>query len=345
MASKFLIIFYHSDALAVLGQENRQFCTVRNPPENRASHEWLSQLTSFLPVNAFGAETALTLRRFDCRGNSGYALVMSRYEFLPAGWQQPKSFAVGWDPALETYFAQVMDYAIGRDDGCVILWIGALLPHYRDIDELMRAVNDRIRGTLPEITLTDSRRDRLVKDMKIDYDGEAPHSSVPKSRAIPPIYVLRTPTYCPECREPMHVYTLGCTAFHDAEDSRPVEDFHFLRQITRVPSSVLRVLKRKCPAYHLDRTTSEDTPYLMNHCRCGARLDDDYVSGDVGAAFWPDTPEGYEEFKLFLLPIDEPIPGRIKLHAGRRRVSQSRPGRGVVSVRRPMLSSCWKRFQ
>jgi hypothetical protein len=32
------------------------------------------------------------------------------------------------------------------------------------------------------------------------------------------------------------------------------------------------------------------------------------VSGDVGAAFWPDTPEGYRElFALFRLPIDEPI--------------------------------------
>ena len=36
----------------------------------------------------------------------------------------------------------------------------------------------------------------------------------------------------------------------------------------------------------------------MNHCKCGARLDDDYVSGDVGAAFWPDTPDGYGDFEF-----------------------------------------------
>ena len=29
--------------------------------------------------------------------------------------------------------------------------------------------------------------------------------------------------------------------------------------------------------------------YLMNHCRCDVRLDDDHLHGDVGAAFWPDT--------------------------------------------------------
>ena len=71
---------------------------------------------------------------------------------------------------------------------------------------------------------------------------------------------------------------------------------------------MLRTLKRKCPSFYLDREAEGEPPYLMNHCRCGARLDDDYVSGDVGAAFWPDTPDGYGDFKLHLLTIDEPIP-------------------------------------
>ena len=49
----------------------------------------------------------------------------------------------------------------------------------------------------------------------------------------------------------------------------------------------------------------------MNHCQCGAKLDDDYLHGDVGAAFWPDTPEGYEEFKLFRLPDRRAHPDRV----------------------------------
>ena len=75
-----------------------------------------------------------------------------------------------------------------------------------------------------------------------------------------------------------------------------------------VPGSLLALLKSKCPSYYLDQEEGDERPYLMNHCRCGAKLDDDYVQGDIGAAFWPDTPEGYGDFKLFLLPIDEPIP-------------------------------------
>jgi hypothetical protein len=127
------------------------------------------------------------------------------------------------------------------------------------------------------------------------------------SMALPPLYVLRAVAYCPQCRRPIHVYTLGCAAFHDAGDNRPVDDFHFLRQISSVPQALLKLLKDKCPGYYLDQEDSYDRPYLMNHCQCGAKLDDDYVSGDVGAAFWPDTPEGYEELKLFKLPIDEAI--------------------------------------
>jgi hypothetical protein len=128
------------------------------------------------------------------------------------------------------------------------------------------------------------------------------------SLAIPPLYVLRVADSCSECRTAMHVYTLGCVAFHDAEDSRPVDVFHFLRLIRSVPQEVLDLLKQKCPGYFLDREERSPESYLMNHCRCGARLDDDYLHGDVGAAFWPDTPEGYGHFKLFRLPIDEPTP-------------------------------------
>ena len=146
------------------------------------------------------------------------AMAMSRYEFLPAGWQQPKSFAVGWDPAVETYFAQVLDYAISRDDDCAIVWIGALRPHYQDIDELMRQVNDRIRGMLPEITLTERQRTRLVKDMKVDYDGRALHSTFPKSRAIPPLYVLQSAERCPQCETVTTVYALAASGFYDALD-------------------------------------------------------------------------------------------------------------------------------
>jgi hypothetical protein len=128
------------------------------------------------------------------------------------------------------------------------------------------------------------------------------------SLAMPPLYVVRTVARCPECGLAQHVHTLGCAAFHDAEDRLPVEAFHFLRLIHNVPPPVLSLLKDRCPGYYPDRTEPEEAPYLMDHCPCGYKFDDDYVHGDVGAPFWPDTPEGYGYFKLFRLPIREDIP-------------------------------------
>ena len=46
----------------------------------------------------------------------------------------------------------------------------------------------------------------------------------------------------------------------------------------------------------------------MNHCGCGARLDDKFLYADVGAAFCRSTPDGYGQIMLFRLPIREPIP-------------------------------------
>lgn len=148
--------------------------------------------------------------------------------------------------------------------------------------------------------------DAIADDDLDDYEEE----ELGPSLAMPPLYVLRAADSCPECGQAMHVYALGCTAYHDASfgSTEPIEDFHFLRRITSVPPSVLRVLKRKCPGYFLDQEEGDERPYLMNHCRCGARLDDDYVSGDVGAAFWPASPAGYGDLKLHQLRIDEPVP-------------------------------------
>jgi hypothetical protein len=141
-----------------------------------------------------------------------------------------------------------------------------------------------------------------------DYDDDYEEEELGPSLAMPPLYVLRTTDCCPECGKAQHVYTLGCAAFHDAQDRHPIEEFHFLHTIRSVPEPVLDLLKAKSPGYYLDHTEERETPYLMNHCDCGARIDDDYLHGDVGAAFWPDTPEGYRRFKLFRIRIDDPIP-------------------------------------
>ena len=138
-----------------------------------------------------------------------------------------------------------------------------------------------------------------------DDDDEEP---LGPSLALPPLYLLRAANRCPECGEALHVYTLGCAAFHDAEDREPLEQFHFLRAIRSVPEQMLNLLKARCPSFYLDHADDGEPSYLMNHCRCGAKLDDDQVHGDVGVAFWPDTLSGFARLRLFRLPIAEAIP-------------------------------------
>jgi len=113
--------------------------------------------------------------QFDGPTIAGYCLPMSRYEYLPRHWPDHMSFAVGWDPALDTYFVQVMDHAKGEDDNCVIAWLGAMPPHYADIDQLMQALNRCILGRLHPVTLTERMRAKLIRDQK-------PGKEIPRPR-------------------------------------------------------------------------------------------------------------------------------------------------------------------
>ena len=140
----------------------------------------------------------------------------------------------------------------------------------------------------------------------VDDDGGDEHLGL--SLAVPPLYVLRTAVRCPDCGKALHVFALGCAAFHDAEEGYLIKEFHFLNFVRSVPEELTALLKAKCPSYFVDQKDGREEPYLMNHCPCGATLDDDFLHGDVGDAFVPDTPDGYGLLTLFRLPIAEAMP-------------------------------------
>ena len=91
---------------------------------------------------------------------------MSRYEYRPQDWPSHMAFAIGWDPAMLTFFAQVMDYSISRDDDCIVVWLGALLPHFQDVDEIMRELNRQIDGKLQRVDLRPSMRAKLLQNKR-----------------------------------------------------------------------------------------------------------------------------------------------------------------------------------
>jgi hypothetical protein len=91
-------------------------------------------------------------------------LLMSRYEFVPTDWPATFTFAIGWENALATHFAQVIDTAIPLTDDRLLVSLGHEPPKFDDLDALMRVLNQRIQGSLPEITLTPDLRRQLRKD-------------------------------------------------------------------------------------------------------------------------------------------------------------------------------------
>ena len=109
---------------------------------------------------------------------------MSRYEFVPNEWPATCAFVVGWDNALESYFAQVIDTAIHQPDERLIISLGHQPPKFGDIEALMRVVNKRIKGTFPQLTLTPELRRQLRKDasskrpivnhINVILEGQAP---------------------------------------------------------------------------------------------------------------------------------------------------------------------------
>jgi hypothetical protein len=59
-----------------------------------------------------------------------------------------------------------MDYSLGQDDDCVIVWLTPRPREILDPDELMRIVNRRIGGNLPAVRLTKKMRETLISDME-----------------------------------------------------------------------------------------------------------------------------------------------------------------------------------
>ena len=137
-----------------------------------------------------------------------------------------------------------------------------------------------------------------------EYDED---EQIGPSRALPPLYMLRSAEHCPGCGKGIHVYALGCAAFTDAGENGAIEQFHFLHNIEWLEEGVLALIRRRCPGLRYDAAAPGERPCLVNHCDCGAILDDGLLHGDVGAAFFPDTPEGFSKLGLFRLPVEEPV--------------------------------------
>jgi hypothetical protein len=73
----------------------------------------------------------------------------------------------------------------------------------------------------------------------------------------------------------------------------------FISNLTLVNGSVRRLLREKCPSYHLDFSQTNEGHYFMNHCgHCGAKFGDFYMHDEPDGAFFPTTEEEAKNITL-----------------------------------------------
>jgi hypothetical protein len=135
-----------------------------------------------------------------------------------------------------------------------------------------------------------------------------PHPAAPRSRAVPPLYLLRAGACCPHCGEANNVYALAASGLYDArEEDDLFEGLFLLTYVEDLPARWRRPLMARCPRWRFDRE-GDGRPYLMNHCRrCGAQLPDRDIHGHPGTAFAPGSPDECWNITRFALPGDEEI--------------------------------------
>jgi hypothetical protein len=101
--------------------------------------------------------------------------------------------------------------------------------------------------------------------------------------ARPPVSVLRTATYCPECGRTTRVYGLGCAGYKHADFDKVVNDFFFLHHVESLPDDLILILRTICPGYRLD--------------------------GEVGAPFFPAIPDEFKHIKIIRrIPLEGDFP-------------------------------------
>jgi hypothetical protein len=130
----------------------------------------------------------------------------------------------------------------------------------------------------------------------------------PKSRAFPPLSLLRAGEVCPTCHHGTNVFALAASALYDAAQESTLDCPLILRDIESLPKRLLSLFTTCCPGWRLDRDDPDEPPYLMNHClRCGSRLTDFYLHAEPGSAFFPTGPEECWNITLFPVPAKNPV--------------------------------------
>ena len=126
----------------------------------------------------------------------------------------------------------------------------------------------------------------------------------PRSKAIPPLFVLRAGEWCPQCGAGANVFALLASSLYDGVEDDTFNDLILLKDIEYLPRRFLAMLTERCPGWRFDQEEPSEPSRLMNHCpRCGMKITDFYTHAEPGSAFYPTSPDECGNISMFLLPV------------------------------------------
>jgi hypothetical protein len=122
------------------------------------------------------------------------------------------------------------------------------------------------------------------------------------------LFVAESRTTCLSCKDETPVIALTVEMLD--ETGEPY--LTLLTAIEELPSDLSSLLARRYPFFTKGYSQFEERECVMNHCRCGARLEDFVLQSEPGECFFPMSPE--EGMRVLLRPM--PVAGGVVLRAG-----------------------------
>jgi Domain of unknown function (DUF5710) len=123
-----------------------------------------------------------------------------------------------------------------------------------------------------------------------------------------PIFVAESRTTCRSCKDETPVIALAVEMLD--ETGEPY--LSLLTTIEELPPDLSGLLGSRYPFFKKGFSECEEMVCMMNHCRCGALLEDFVLQGEPGESFFPTSPE--EGMKVLLRRM--PTSGCVVLTAG-----------------------------
>lgn len=127
-------------------------------------------------------------------------------------------------------------------------------------------------------------------------------SSGPDATLIAPVFLVTSDTLCTRCHEIAPVVALAASGVERHETGTTIDGFAVCCWMTWLSPPLADVLSERAPSFVLDWCVADGSCYYLNHCACGAVLDEFDLHEEPESEFFPMEPEACASMRLIPLP-------------------------------------------